>query len=195
MNKCCNRVVLKGIISDPFLLSKNEFGWDTYAATLSVKRDSGIIDILPIRFSENLLIPFLKQGSFVEINGFLQSHTENSKLFVFVWAVDIAPLGREEYENQLNLAGYICKQKEMRLTPLSKQNITDFCLAINFNSQSFYIPIIAWNYRAKKISLLNKGSFISLTGRLQSRKYLKKYDDTEEMKTTYEVSLFEFYLN
>lgn len=191
MNKCCNYVSLKGKISNPTLLAKNEFYWNTYSATIEIKRNSGTIDTIPIRFSEKLLIPFIKQDSFVEIKGFLQSRTENSKLYVFVFATEIGPLGKEEYENDINLAGFVCQKKELRQTPLSNKNIVDFCVAINIASRSFYIPTIAWNAQAYKVSFLDQGSFVSLSGRIQSREYLKKYDDgSEEMKTTYELSVF-----
>ena len=61
------------------------------------------------------------------------------------------------------------------------------------------IPCFAWNsqaeqgflfFKAKSLGQLEVGTYIEINGRIQSRGYIKKYEDgTEEQRTAYEVSV------
>lgn len=68
------------------------------------------------------------------------------------------------------------------------------CRFIN-RSQSFlwksdYIPCVVWGRNAVYTSGLPVGTHLKLTGRIQSRGYVKMYEDgTEEQRTAYEVSV------
>jgi single-stranded DNA-binding protein len=85
--------------------------------------------------------------------------------------------------------GYICKQPVYRLVP-SGYGITDVHIAINRAYKSDYIPCIAWNDNAGKLADSEIGTHVSVSGRIQSREYMKKLDELEsEKRVAYEVSV------
>ena len=87
--------------------------------------------------------------------------------------------------NDLYLEGTINRPPVHRLTPLGRE-ITDIMLTVEraYNKHD-YIPCIAWNRCAKYVGGLNVGSVIRISGRVQSRDYIKN----GETKTAYEVSI------
>ena len=94
-------------------------------------------------------------------------------------------------ENLIYLNGHICRQSTFRTTPLGRQ-ITDFVIAVGRpHNKVDYIPCIAWGRAAQYASKLEVGDWLKLYGRVQSREYLKKLSDSEdvEARTTYEVSI------
>ncbi len=53
-----------------------------------------------------------------------------------------------------------------------------------------YIPCICWNETADEVKDLEEGTQVTLSGRIQSREYIKRINaDTEEQRTCYEVSV------
>ena len=57
-------------------------------------------------------------------------------------------------------------------------------------NKSDYIPAIAWGRNAKFAQHLEIGQNIKIYGRIQSRNYQKKLNETEtDVKTAYEVSI------
>ena len=56
-------------------------------------------------------------------------------------------------------------------------------------NKSDYIPCIAWGRNARYLSNLSVGENIKIWGRVQSRKYQKKVEDTVEERIAYEVSI------
>ena len=62
-------------------------------------------------------------------------------------------------------------------------------IAINQGEKSDYVPVILWNRLARMASDLECGKRIHITGRFQSREYIKpKEDGTLLEKVAYEVS-------
>ena len=91
--------------------------------------------------------------------------------------------------NQIFLDGYICKDIIYRVTPLGRE-VADLLLAVNRSyGKTDYIPCIAWGRNARFVSRLEVGGHIQIFGRIQSREYTKKINETEtEKHITYEVS-------
>ena len=76
----------------------------------------------------------------------------------------------------------------MRITPMGRE-ICDIMLAVNRKyGRSDYLPCITWGKTAKKASEWGVGTRVELTGRLQSRKYIKTIDGVPVEKTAFEVS-------
>ena len=77
-----------------------------------------------------------------------------------------------------------------RTTPF-KREICDVLLAVNrAYNKSDYIPCIAWGRNARYVNTLSVGDHIVLSGRIQSREYVKMLPDgTQETRTAYEVSV------
>ena len=51
-----------------------------------------------------------------------------------------------------------------------------------------YLPCILWGRTAQEVSALSVGTALTLTGRLQSRQYVKLLDGVAEQRTAYEIS-------
>lgn len=195
-----NKVVLNGTNAEEFQFSHEIYGEGFYMAKITVERDSGISDIIPIMVSERLAdVKGSWTGQVVRITGQFRSynkHEENKNRLVLsvfarefeVWEDDgtIKPID----ENSIFLDGYICKQPIYRKTPLGRE-IADILLAVNRPyGKSDYIPCIAWGRNARHISGFNIGDNVQLWGRIQSREYTKKISENEvEERTAYEVSV------
>ena len=62
-------------------------------------------------------------------------------------------------------------------------------LAVNRRcGRSDYLPCISWGRRAREYSRLGVGDRLSLTGRIQSRPYIKIIDGVPVEKVAFEVS-------
>jgi single-stranded DNA-binding protein len=56
--------------------------------------------------------------------------------------------------------------------------------------KSDYIPCIAWGRNARFVKDIKVGQKLNISGRIQSREYVKKISETESIsKTAYEVSI------
>jgi len=190
-----NRLELSGKVAAPFSLSHESFGERFFTSSICIKRMSGYKDILPITVPENLLcgcIPTV--DSHITVIGQLRSYNiqqeGTNKLILTAFAKDLV-LNDEEKKNinRIELKGHICKPTVFRMTPF-KREIADILVAINrAYGKSDYIPCIAWGRNARIAEQMSIGDHISVSGRLQSRMYEKRYEDgTVQNKIAYEVS-------
>lgn len=191
-----NNVLLTGkIVSEPEY-SHEVYGEQFYNLFLDVNRKSDIADVIPLTISERLF-DVSKEciGTVISVSGQLRSFNrhENSKnrLILSVFVRDIEIITDEyEDENEIMLDGFICKDVVYRKTPLGRE-VADVLIAVNRSyGKSDYIPCIVWGRNAVYTSGLPVGTHLKLTGRIQSRGYVKMYEDgTEEQRTAYEVSV------
>ncbi len=189
-----NTITLSGkVVSQP-VFSHEVFGEKFYEVSLSVKRLSGMEDVLPISVSEHLLGEYLAEGNDVTIKGQFRSYNkiigDRSKLMLTVFARDVMPFDEDLNPNMMELTGYICKQPIYRTTPFNRE-ICDLLIAVNRQyNKSDYIPCIVWGRNARFAGNLSVGEHISVVGRVQSRNYQKRLDDdTVVTRTAYEVSV------
>jgi single-strand DNA-binding protein len=169
-----------------------------YKSYLSIERDSGTVDVVPVIFREHIA-KTVENNSPVEITGEFRSRNYLGKdgkkhLQLYVYAQSAETMSAEIYTNDLSLTGYICSKRQVRVTPMGR-TICDFSLAVNRpNWISDYIPCIAWGSAAEHISdNLPVGTLMTLKARIQSREYDKIYPDgTKETKVAYEASVSEF---
>lgn len=196
-----NEIILAGNVSSGTEFLYEIFGEKFYSFYLSVQRTSGTIDTVLCIVSEIFLS---RMGNIIQNNsnrlkliGEIRTRNvykndnsvKHSEIYVFVkeiypYILDIGD------ENESLLTGYVCKEPIYRETPLGR-NITDLMIASNRkHGKSDYIPCIAWGRNAIKASSFAVGTKVNIYGRLQSREYIKKFDDgTEETRTAYEVSV------
>ena len=134
-------------------------------------------------------------GTRVEVIGQLRSYNnygnKKNKLVLTIFAREINLLEEdtEQNPNQIFLNGFICKPPVYRKTPFGRE-ICDILVAVNrAYNKSDYIPCIAWGRNARYLSNLSVGENIKIWGRVQSRKYQKKVEDTVEERIAYEVSI------
>lgn len=164
-----------------------------YEGSLEVPRDSGALDTIPVLFND-LGIPDL--NTYVSIEGQFRSRDitkDDGKLKVelYVYVKRITCLNEasvDSYTNDIVLDGYICKKPSLRTTPSGKQ-IADLLIACNYNKdKTAYIPVITWGRVARKSGKYTVGTFVTVTGRVQSRKYTKEVDGILKEFIAYEVS-------
>lgn len=188
-----NKIYLQGIASD--LKFNHEYmGEKFYSFILSSNRLSGYADKLPCIVPE-VNLPYIYEGQTVGIRG--EVRTRNVEvdgkrhLEIYVFVKETGSCGEEDAD-YVELQGFICKQPNLRYAPLGR-TICDVFLAVNRpTGQSDYIPCIFWGRQALRVAEMEVGTELSITGRLQSREYVKHnlYGETET-KTAYELSVVE----
>lgn len=193
-----NQVAISGEIASGFNFSHETFGEKFYSVYLKIQRISDECDIIPVTVSDRLVdVSTDYIGQFVSVTGQFRSYNKQDgekkhlMLSVFAQKFDFIDEGEEcRYDNNIILDGYICKEPFYRTTPLGRE-ITDILLAVNRPyGKSDYIPCICWSRNARYAENLNTGEHICVTGRIQSRKYVKKLDEHHtEDRTAYEVSV------
>ena len=193
-----NTVEVAGeVVTEP-KYSHETFGERFYIFSISVKRLSGMLDIIPVTISERAInISEIRVGKRFKIYGQFRSfnkHMEHERrLILSVFARDIMELDDNQLdvnENYSFLDGYVCKEAIYRKTPLGRE-IADLLVAVNRSyGKSDYIPCIAWGRNARYASDLDVGTHIKVFGRIQSREYTKRISETEsEQRMAYEVSV------
>lgn len=191
-----NTVIVCGTIVRELSFSHKVLGEGFYATELSVKRLSGVEDIVPIIVSERVIrADELNSGRIVTIHGEFRSYRkhekEKNKLILFVFVKELFFF--DDFDrNTICLDGYICKRPVYRKTSRGRE-IADVLLAVNRPyGKSDYIPCICWGQKANFASSLKIGTRVQFTGRIQSREYTRKISDEEfETRTAYEVSVNE----
>lgn len=190
-----NKVTVSGVICSGFEFDHKLYGENFYMAYIETARESGTVDTIPFIVSERMIKIEDLTGVRAIINGQFRSynkHMDNgNRLILSVFVRDIQedelPFGDM---NQIELEGYVCKQPVYRKTPLGRE-IADLLLAVNRPyGKTDYIPCICWGRNARYASTLKVGNCLSVCGRIQSRKYLKKISEEEfETRVAYEVSV------
>lgn len=193
-----NRIVLQGTILEDVEFSHSKGSYCLYTTYIAVKRLSGVLDKLPITIREDVAnVDSIHKGQRVKLIGQIRTYNkiegEKSRLKINVYVTEIEETKEEQDINKLELEGHICREPIYRITPLNRE-ITDTMIAINRTyTVSDYIPCIVWGNNAKLIVNVDVGSNIKVKGRLQSRTYIKKYEDgSEENRVAYEVSISKF---
>ncbi|MGL5437171.1 MAG: single-stranded DNA-binding protein [Lachnospiraceae bacterium] len=193
-----NKVSVIGMITSGFTFSHEVFGEGFYVVDVAVNRLSDQADIIPLMISERLIdIDQDYRGNTIEAIGQFRSYNRHegvkNRLVLSVFVREISFM--EEFTdytktNQIFLDGYICKTPIYRKTPLGRE-IADLLLAVNRPyGKSDYIPCIAWGRNARFASSFEVGTRVQLWGRVQSREYTKKLNETEcEKRVAYEVSV------
>lgn len=197
-----NEVTLTGEIISGFKFNHKIGNTKFYSVLLAVDRISGNIDRIILMIPETLInVNCDYIGKYIHVTGKLTSYNKiednKSKLKISVSVKTIEFINEDELSNDSNnkviLDGYICKPTECRKTPKTNRDVADIMLAVNRVKYGVdYIPCICWGYGARSADTFDVGTRIKITGRIQSRDYIKKLSDTEsDIRTAYEVSISE----
>lgn len=196
---CTNEATLAGKIVSPVTFDHEFKEKVYYKFFVTVKRNSGVFDTIPILLSEKLYkIYDFCEGAYVYIKGQYISYREKDtrKILLYVCANELEFLPTEYYTNEILLTGYVAEKGQNRKTPLGKTIMDIKLIVYRKNERSSYIPCIIWELSHSNEEKIKIGEKISIRGRIQSREYTKKYDDgNKEIKVTYEVSAFHFSIN
>ena len=199
-----NKVWISGEIAEEFEFSFERFGRKFYSTRVKVKRLSGIIDYVPIVVCEELLNPDMSlKGKIIELGGqfhsFRKRDEEGKKhLILYVLAKVIKIHDTEEnLEKDMNinavyLEGVIWNEPIFKTTQLGR-NIAEILLKVKATEhiKISFIPCIAWGNNAY-YACQREEPFrtIKVYGRIQSREYIKKCENGEEItKIAYELSI------
>ena len=189
-----NKVYLAGEVDSLPQYSHELFGEGFYEFNIRVARLSNQTDIIPLTVSERLINEAnLEVGKKIALNGQFRSYNkiidEKSKLMLTVFVREFCD-EIPENPNIAELSGYICKPPIYRTTPFNRE-ICDLLLAVNrAYNKSDYIPCIAWGRNARFVNSVSVGQKLSISGRIQSREYVKKFtDDLSETRVAYELSI------
>ena len=184
-------------------------GYDTenrYAVLrVCVPRKSGAEDTVivaaKIKENENIDAEAIARnmvvGRDIMATGILQKaiNTESGHTAVFILADHVVTVGFPEYQNGVQLTAEIANNPEVRETPRGK-HIADVMLKVEncIQGGNVHIPCIFWQENASEIAKYKRGTIVKITGRLQSREYVKKHygdnnAESEEKRTTFEVSV------
>lgn len=192
MDYTANRVVLRGSLAELPAFSHENHDKRFYRFVLEVERLSGALDLLPVIVPEQVLCDMdLSGGSVLEVTGQIRSFNSRAatgrKLIISVFAETLTAMEGEPV-NDVALTGVICKMPIYRRTPLGRE-ICDVMLAVNRPyRRTDYIPCIFWGKTAAAVQQAQVGQTVALTGRLQSRDYVKILEEGSERRTAYEVS-------
>lgn len=187
-----NHITLTGNLASAPAFSHSNHGRRFYSFYLEVARLSGAIDRLQILAPEELLFSVeAREGDALTIEGQIRSFNNRSpngrRLIISVLA-ETMQVTDAPHDNRVSLQGIICKDPTYRRTPLGRE-ICDVMLAVNRPyHRADYLPCIIWGRCAQEVASYPVGTPLYLTGRLQSRAYVKVTDGVAEERTAYEIS-------
>ena len=193
MEHIANHIDLIGSLASAPQFSHDNHGRRFFSFFLEVERLSATIDRLPVLASEQLLrATTVQEGDSLHITGQIRSFNSRTpgrhRLIISVLAEQMSVCS-EPHDNLTALTGVICKEPVYRRTPLGRE-ICDVMLAVNRPyRRADYIPCILWGRTAQEAAAFPVGTTLTLTGRLQSRDYLKLLGSESEQRTAYEVSV------
>ena len=195
MENTANRITLTGTLASLPEYSHQNHERKFFRFLLSVDRLSGTEDLLPVLAAEDVLAQAdLFAGERFTIEGQIRSFNNREpvgrRLILCVYALSLTTT-QEPMQNEAVLTGTVCKPPVYRQTPLGRQ-ITDLCLAVpRLYRRTDYIPCILWGRSAQEAASALPGSKLHVTGRLQSRDYIKVIDGESFTRTAYELSVTE----
>ena len=196
---CRNTVELCGALAAAPRFSHLSRGERFFIFPVETRRLSGAVDTINVVAREALLAALrIEEAERLCVQGELRSFNnrreEGPKLVITVFARALSLAGGGEDVNAITLRGALCKPPVLRVTPMGR-DICDLMLAVNRRcGRSDYLPCICWGARARAAALYGVGAAVELTGRVQSRQYIKLIEGEPVEKTAYEVSASEIRL-
>ena len=196
---CRNTVELCGALAAAPRFSHLSRGERFFIFPVETRRLSGAVDTINVVAREALLAALrIEEAERLCVQGELRSFNnrreEGPKLVITVFARALSLAGGGEDVNAITLRGALCKPPVLRVTPMGR-DICDLMLAVNRRcGRSDYLPCICWGARARTAALFDVGDAVELTGRVQSRQYIKLIEGEPVEKTAYEVSASEIRL-
>lgn len=187
-----NELLLIGTMAAAPRLSHESRGRRFYLMPLAIQRLSGAVDEIPVLLREEQLRALeVQEADRLCVQGELRSFNnrrgEGAKLVITAYARSIG-FCNEPDNNRLTLRGSLCKTPNLRCTPMGRE-VCDLMLAVRRRyARSDYLPCICWGSLAREAATLPVGAKLSLSGRVQSRPYIKMTEDGPVEKIAYEVS-------
>ena len=177
-----NKITLIGDVVSAPRESHKSSGKKFYKFFIGVERRSGVADILPVLFDEEI--------SDTEISGTVcvkgkiitrRVKTGSGKAILTYVMADTITKSEDDG---------IIEEKQLRETPLGRKICDVKLKTLRENGKEDLITCIAWGKCAEYTDSLALGDKVSTYGRLQSRRYQKTCKDGRVVeKVTYELSI------
>ena len=187
-----NLIRLCGRIAGAPVYSHSGRGEKFYTFPLEIRRLSGNTDTINIVVRETQLklleaAPDEKLCLTGQLRTYNNRRGFGAKLVITVLAKELYFCGADD-ENSVILRGTLCKEPNLRTTPMGR-DICDLMLAVNRSyGRSDYLPCICWGVKAREAARWSVGTPVKLEGRIQSRRYIKLVDGQPTEKTAFEIS-------
>lgn len=185
-----NSAVISGRVASEYKYYHSTLGEDFFIVDVEVNRKSGEVDVLPVVVSEKLLENGIKESEYVKFSGQIRTYNkEDGRVEIYLFARDTEVSDENTFVNQVKLKGFLCKKGKYRTT-FTQRKVLDFIMAVNrAYHKSDYIPVISWGTDAKYVNSKEISTEFEITGRFQSRKFIKKdVDGNKEERTAFEIS-------
>ena len=199
-----NTISVIGVIgSEKF--SHESYGEKFYEYLVECERLSEATDVLPVIISERIYdLSKLTIGTIIHVKGQIRTYEKYcpvkertaSEIAVFTKDLEVIPESsyeiKDNEDNDVFLEGKIGKPVVFRTT-LNGYEISQISLLVQrtFNNTDS-IPCIVWGRNARYANTLKTGDVLRIWGRMQSRKYKKRFGEGENdvrEKMTYEISV------
>lgn len=190
-----NFTKLCGTMAGAPVYSHTSRGHDFYSFPMEVRRLSGNADTINIVLRREQLAQLEVQEAeklcvIGQLRTFNNRRGEGAKLIITVFARELFFCDDEDL-NMVELNGALCKEPNLRTTPMGR-DICDLMVAVNRRyGRSDYLPCICWGIKARDAAQWPVGSQVHIQGRIQSRNYIKVTQEGPVEKTAFEVSVTE----
>lgn len=189
-----NKAALTGTIVSDFEYSHEMYGEKFYTVFVESERTSGNKDVLKVMVSDRLMnVKESHVGQRVLIHGEFRSNRNDKGLLIFLFTQDIQIIDEMQSgldDNSIQIRGFIVQNPFHRVTPKGR-DICDTVIAVHRGyNRSDYLPCIIWGRNSRFATTLEVGTEVIVSGRMQSREYVKHISDIEtETRVAYEVSI------
>ena len=172
-----NRVQLYGTVAEPPAFSHAIGANRLYRCELEVPRLSGVLDRVPLLLPERLE-PSMRGrvGVLGQLRGYSRQEEGRRRLRLMVLVKALLD-GPAEANNLVELRAQLLRPPTYRKTPMGRE-IADLLLrAKRERGGEDCIPAIVWGGCARYARTLEKGQWLQLQGRIQSRPYMKQLEN------------------
>lgn len=199
-----NHVLLRGWLEAPIRKDHENEEAAIYTTQIRVERIPGVVDVIPVFFKENKLVFLGMQphvGDYMEMEGYFHSkdvYFESGKRrmenYVYVDKLSFSTEALPSV-NEVYLVGEIFKCRKPRVAR-NGQHLIDFLIKVRRKTgKTSRVPCVVWGaYKVVKIENAGIGAKIELSGRIESREYIKIQDGEKTSRTLYEISVSAFKL-
>jgi len=192
MDEITNCVILRGTLAGRPVFSHTVRQEEFWRFPLAVERLSGTPDRINILARRELMESLVvEEGEKLLVTGEVRSFNnrsgQGSRLVITVLAKTLEFAAGPD-SNHVRLIGTLCRRPSLRRTPLGRE-ISDMTLAVQRRyGRCDYLPCIAWGRQAEDAAGWQARDRVLLTGRIQSRNYIKVLENGSEERTAFEIS-------
>ena len=170
-----NSITISGIL-ESLEFSHTIYDRPRYAGFLAVPRPSGVYDRIPIQmWGSDLTVgeAYTVTGE-IRTNRYRGEDPQHPNKITYVMVLSVSPCDRDLCgTNTVAISGEVIYKSQIRFTPVTDKKIQTFQIFVPRRHHRSYPNIIAWESLADVLADMAVGYNVTVTGRLQSREYVK----------------------